>query len=57
MMITYHPHMKKNHNLNFMVLEMFRNSKYNFKMFKFQDSFAKCKWAIICMTYEQSCGL
>jgi hypothetical protein len=33
MMITYHPHMKKNHNLKFMVLEMFRISKCsNFKI-------------------------
>jgi len=49
--------MKNTHNFKIMVLEIFRNSKYNFKMFKFQKSFAKCKWDIKCMTYEQSCGL
>jgi hypothetical protein len=43
MMITYHPHMKNIHNLKIMVLENFRNSKYNFQIFKFQKSFAKCK--------------
>jgi hypothetical protein len=26
-------------------------------MFKFQESFAKYKWVIMCMTYEQSCSL
>jgi hypothetical protein len=54
MMITYHPHMKKNHNLKMMVLEMFIISKYNFKMSKLQDSFAKCKWVIMCM--ENTCN-
>jgi hypothetical protein len=57
MMITYHPHMKKNHNLKInVVLEMFKNKKYNFRMFKLQKSFARCKWCIMCMTYEQNCG-
>jgi hypothetical protein len=37
MMITYLPHMKDSHNLKIVVLEIFGNSKYNFKMFKFQD--------------------
>jgi hypothetical protein len=26
-------------------------------MFKFQESFAKCKWVIMCMAYEQNCVL
>jgi hypothetical protein len=43
MMITYHPHLKNIHNLKIVVLEIFRNSKYNFKMFKFQKSFAQYK--------------
>ncbi len=49
--------MKNNHNLKIVVLEIFRISKYNFKMFKFQEPFARCKWVIMYMTYEQSCGL
>jgi len=57
MMITYHSHMKNTHNLKIVVLEIFRISKYNFKMFKFQDSFVTCKWVIMCMAYEQSYGL
>jgi hypothetical protein len=54
MMITYHPHMKNTHILKIVVLEIFRNSKYNFKNFKFQKSFARCKWVIMCITYAQS---
>jgi len=54
MMITYHPHLKNIHNLKIVVYEIFRNSKHNFKMFKFQESFARCKWVIMCMTYEQN---
>jgi hypothetical protein len=57
MMITYHPYMKNNHNLKIAIFEICRNSKYNFRMFKFQKSFVECKWVIMCMTYEQSCGL
>jgi hypothetical protein len=57
MMITYHPHMKNIHNFKIVILEKKFNSKYNFKMFKFQESFVKCKWVIMCMTFEQSCGL
>ncbi len=57
MMINYHPHKEKNHNLKIMVLEIFRNSKYNFRISKFQKSFAKCKWVIMYITYEQSFGL
>ncbi len=49
--------MKNTHNLKIVVFENFKNSKYNFKRFKFQESFARCKWVIMCMTYEQSCGL
>ncbi len=49
--------MKSICNLKIVVLEILRNPKYNFKMLKFQESFARCKWVIICMTYEQSCGL
>jgi hypothetical protein len=56
-MITYHSHMKNTYNLINVVIEIFRNSKYNFRMFKFQESFARCKWAIMCMEYEQSCGM
>jgi hypothetical protein len=56
MMITYHPHMKSTHNLTFVVPEVFTNSKY-IKIFKIQESFTKYKWAIMCMTYEQKCGL
>jgi len=48
--------MKNIFNLKIVVLQIFRNSKYNFdKMFKFQESFAKCKWEIMCMKNEQSC--
>jgi len=57
MLITYHPHMKNTYNFKIVVLEIFRNSKYNFKMFKFQESFVRCKWVIMYMTFEQSCGL
>jgi len=57
MMITYHPHMKNAHNFKIVVLEIFKNSKYNFRMFKFQKSFVRCKWVIMCMTFEQSRGL
>jgi hypothetical protein len=46
--------MKNIHNLKNWIK---KNSKYNFKMFKFQESFARCKWVIMCMTYEQSCDL
>jgi hypothetical protein len=28
------------HNLNIVVLENFKNSKYNFRMFNFEESFA-----------------
>jgi hypothetical protein len=57
MMITYHPHMKNTHNFKIVILEILKISKYNFKMFKFQKSFVGCKWVVMCMTYEQSCGL
>jgi hypothetical protein len=57
MMITYDPHSKNTHNLNIVGFEIFRNSKYNFIMFKFQESFVRCKWVIMCMTYEHNCGL
>jgi hypothetical protein len=57
MMITYYPHMKSTHNLTFVVPKVFTNSKYNFKNFKIQESFAKYKWVIMCMTYEQKRGL
>jgi hypothetical protein len=56
-MITYHPHSKIIYNLKIMVLKFFRNSKYNFQNFKFQESFAICKWVIMRMTYEKNCGL
>jgi hypothetical protein len=45
--------MKSTHNLTFVVHEVFTNLKY----IKIQESFAKYKWAIMCMTYEQKCGL
>jgi len=45
--------MKNIHNLKIVVVEIFRNSKYNFRMFKFQKSFARCKWVIMCMKYEK----
>jgi hypothetical protein len=57
MMITNHPHMKNIHNSKKLIFQNFKFPKYNFKMFKFQESFAKCKWVIMCMTYEQNCGL
>jgi hypothetical protein len=57
MIISYHPHMKITHNYKILVLEIFRNLKCNFKMFKFQKLFASCKWVIMYMTYEQSYGL
>jgi hypothetical protein len=57
MMITYHPHTKITHNLKIVVLEILRNSKYNFQMFKFQNSFVRYKWVVMCMTYEKNCGL
>jgi hypothetical protein len=44
--------MKNTNNYKFMVLEIFRNSKYNFKIFKFQESIVKCKWVIMWMTYR-----
>ncbi len=47
--------MKSIHNSNKLIFEIFKNSKYNFRMFKFQESFAKCKWEIMCMKNEQSC--
>ncbi len=46
-------HMKNTHNLKIMVLEIFRNSKYNFKMFKFEKSFARCKWVIMCDIFNK----
>jgi len=49
--------MKSTHNLKIVVLEIFRNSKYDFKIFKFEKSFVRCKWVIMCITYEQSFGL
>ncbi len=57
MMITYHPHMKSTHNSKIVVAEVFRNSKYNFRNFKFQESIAKYKWVIMCMKYEKKIGL
>ncbi len=57
MMITYHSHMKNTQIKKIVVLEIFKNSKYDFKMFKFQESLARCKWVIMCMTYEQICDL
>jgi hypothetical protein len=56
-MISYHPHIKKIHIKKIVVFGKFKNSKYNFKTFKFQESFVKCKLVIMCMTYEQSCDL
>ncbi len=55
-MITYHPHTKNIHNLKIAMLENFKNSKYHFRNFKFQESFATCKWVLICMTYKRSFG-
>jgi len=49
--MTYYPHSKSVHNLNIVIFEIFGNSKYNFRMFKFQKSLARCKWVIMCMTY------
>jgi predicted CoA-binding protein len=50
--------MKNIYNLKIVVVEIFRNSKYNFDiMFKLQESFAKCKWVRMCMKNEQSCDL
>jgi hypothetical protein len=40
-----------------MVLEFFENSKYNFRIFKFIKSFARCRWVIMCMKYEKNCDL
>jgi hypothetical protein len=57
MMITYHPHMQNTHDLKIVIFEIFRNSKYHFRIFKFQDSFATCEWVIMCMTYEMFFGL
>jgi len=37
MMITYHPHMKSTHNLRIMLLEIFRNSKYNLECLNFNS--------------------
>jgi hypothetical protein len=54
MMITDHRHEK---HKKFVVLERFKNSKYHFRNFKLQESFTRCKWVIMCMTYEQSFGL
>jgi hypothetical protein len=49
--------MKSIHSFKIVILENFKNLRYNFRNFKFQESFARCKWVIICMTYEQSFGL
>jgi len=49
--------MKDIHNFQNVVLEIFQNSKYNFRMFKFQNSFARFKWVIMCMKYEKNYGL
>ncbi len=49
--------MKNIHNLKKIDLKIFGNSKYYFRMFKFKELFARCKWVIMCMTYEQNCGL
>jgi len=45
MMITYHPHMKIIHNLKIVILEFLKNLEYDFRIFKFQESFASCKWS------------
>jgi hypothetical protein len=45
--------MKNTHNLKIMVLEIFRNSKINFKMSKFEKSFARCKWVIMCDIFNK----
>jgi len=57
MMITYHPHMKNTYNFKIVVFKNFKNSTYNFRNFRFQYSFSKCKWGIMCMTYEKYFGL
>jgi len=57
MTMTYHPHMENINNLKIMELEFFFNSKYNFKIFKFIISFARCKSVIIYMKYEKHCDL
>jgi hypothetical protein len=57
MMTTHHPHMNNNRDFKIVVIQNFKNSKYNSKMFKFQKSVTKCKWVIMCMTYEQNFGL
>jgi hypothetical protein len=49
--------MKSTHKLKIVVAEFFRNLEYNFRIFKFQESFAKYKWVIMCMKYEKHCGL
>jgi hypothetical protein len=49
--------MKRTHNFKIVVLEILKSSKYNFRMFKFQESFARCKWVIMCMKFEQGCRL
>jgi hypothetical protein len=54
MMITYHPHKKNIHNLKIVVFENFKNSKYHVNFFKFQKSFARYEWVIMCMTHERS---
>ncbi len=37
MMISHHPHMKSTPNLNFVIFESFRNSKYHFKISNFES--------------------
>jgi len=49
--------MNNNRDFKIVVIQNFKNSKYNSKMFKFQKSVTKCKWVIMCMTYEQNFGL
>jgi len=39
MMITYHRHLKNTYNFKIVVLEIFRNSKYNLRLFKFKSHF------------------
>jgi hypothetical protein len=40
MMITYASTFENTHNLKIVILEIFRNSKYNFRMLNFEESFA-----------------
>jgi hypothetical protein len=51
MIVGYCPHSKNVHNLK-VELGKFSNSKYVFKIPRFQESFIACKWGVMYITYK-----